>query len=82
MFRFLFGDEKEKLKPYTFQKDNNGKWSNIRQLHDLDPSKSYIVCFTPKNRFGDTTTQIIYEYNQGFNLLKEIGFIEIPQTGR
>lgn len=82
MFRFLFSDEKEKLKPYTFQKDENGKWSSIRKLHDLDPTKSYIVCFTPKNRFGDTTSQIVYEYNQSFNTLKEIGFIEIPQTGR
>ena len=82
MFRFLFGDEKEKLKPYTFQKDENGKWSSVRQLHDLDPTKSYIVCFNPKNRFGDTTTQIVYEYNQSFNALYEIGYIEVPQTGR
>lgn len=82
MFRFLFADEKEKIKPYTFQKDENGKWSNVRQLHDLDPTKSYIVCFTPKNRFGDTTTQIVYEYNQSFNTLHEIGYVEIAQTGR
>ena len=81
MFRFLFTDEKEKLKPYTYQKDENGKWSNVKVLHDLDVDKSYIVCFTPKNRFGETTSQIVYEFNQQWNQLIEIGYIEIPNLG-
>ena len=81
MFRFLTGDEKEKLKPFTYQKDESGKWSNVKVKHDLDVDKSYIVVFTPKNRFGETNTQIVYEYNQQWNQLKEIGFIEISQNG-
>lgn len=81
MFRFLFADEKDKIKPYTYQKDENGKWSKIKVKHDLEADKSYIVCFTPKNRFGETNTQIVYEYNQQWNMLKEIGFTEISQNG-
>ena len=81
MFRFLFNDEKEKLKPYTYQKDDTGKWSKVKVKHDLEADKSYIVCFTPKNRFGETNTQIVYEFNQQWNQLIEIGFIEISQNG-
>ena len=40
MFRFLFNDEKEKLKPYTFKKSDDGKYTNIRELHDLDVNKT------------------------------------------
>lgn len=77
MFRSLSKDEKEKLKPYQFQKDDNGKYSKIRKVIDLDINKDYIVMFTPKNRFGETNPQLVYERNMNFNTMKEIGYVEI-----
>ncbi len=81
MFRSLTREEKEKLKPYQFQKNEDGKYSKIRKVIDLDPDKDYIVVFTPKNRFGDTQPQIVYERNMSFNILKEIGYVEINFDG-
>ena len=81
MFRSLTKEEKGKLKPYQFQKNNDGKYSKVRKTFDLDEDKDYIVVFTPKNRFGDTQPQLIYERNMSFNTLKEIGYIEIQYDG-
>ena len=80
-FRFLFNDEKEKMKPYTFKKDDNGKYSSVKELHDLDVNKSYIVFFTPKNRSGETTTQIVAEWNPSFLMMKQVGWISISPNG-
>lgn len=77
MFRALSRDEKDKLKPYNFGKNETGKYEKIRRLVDLNPEKDYVVLFTPKNRFGDTAPQIVYERNMSFNTLKEVGYIEI-----
>lgn len=81
MFRSMSSDEKEKLKPYQFQKDEHGKYSKVRKVIDLDINKDYIILFTPKNRFGDTTPQIVYERNMSFNTMKEIGYVEIKYDG-
>jgi replicative DNA helicase len=81
MFRSLSSDEKEKLKPYQFQKTEDGKYSKTRKIIDIDINKDYIVIFTPKNRFGDISPQIIYERNMSFNTMKEIGYIEINYDG-
>lgn len=80
-FRFLFNDEKERLKPYTFKKDENGKYVNIKELHDLDINKTYIVIFTGKNRWGDTDTQIVCEYNPSFLMMKDVGWVNISANG-
>ena len=83
MFRFLFQDEKEKLKPFTLKRDEEtGRYSNVRELHDLDPNKTYIVVFIPKNRFGETTQQIVMEFNQAFMSLRDIGYVEISPNSR
>lgn len=81
MFRSLTREEKEKLKPYKYNKTEDGKYSKIRKTFDLDPDKDYVVLFTPKNRFGDTQPQIIYERNMSFNTMKEIGWVEIQYDG-
>lgn len=81
MFRSLTNEEKEKIKPWVFRKDENGRYSKVRKTFDLDRSKDYIVLFTPKNRFGDTQPQIVYERNMSFNTLKEIGYTEIAYDG-
>lgn len=81
MFRSLTTEEKNKLTPWVYQKTETGKYSKMRKEIDLDPTKDYIVLFTPKNRFGDTQPQIVYERNMSFNTLKEIGYVEIAYDG-
>ena len=81
MFRPLTTEEKEKFKPYQFQKNDDGKYSKVRKIIDLDVDKDYIVLFTPKNRFGNVNPQLIYERNMRFNTMKEIGYIEIQYDG-
>ena len=80
-FRTLTNEEKQKIKPYQHQKNEDGKYSKIRKVIDLDEAKDYIVLFTPKNRFGDTQPQLVYERNMSFNTLKEIGYVEIQYDG-
>lgn len=80
-FRTLTNEEKQKLKPYQHQKNEDGKYSKIRKVIDLDETKDYIVLFTPKNRFGETQPQLVYERNMSFNTLKEIGYVEIQYDG-
>lgn len=80
-FRTLTNEEKQKLKPYQHQKKEDGKYSKIRKIIDLDENKDYIILFTPKNRFGETQPQIVYERNMSFNTLKEIGYVEIQYDG-
>ena len=72
MFRPLVRNEKEKIKPYVFDSDNK----KLKKIIDLDPNKDYIMIFTPKNRFGNITPQIIVERNMSFNTYKQIGWYE------
>lgn len=82
MFRALSVEEKEKLKPWVYQRDeNSGKYSKVRKEIDLDVTKDYIVLFTPKNRYGEIQPQIVYERNMSFNTMKEIGYVEIGYDG-
>lgn len=81
MFRSLTKEEKNKITPYQHQKLENGKYSKVRKTFDLDENKDYIVLFTPKNRFGETQPQIVYERNMNFNTLREIGYAEIQYDG-
>ena len=80
-FRTLTNEEKQKFKPYQYQKNEDGKYSKIRKVIDLDETKDYIVLFTPKNRFGETQPQLVYERNMSFNTLKEIGYVEVQYDG-
>ena len=82
MFRSLTREEKEgKVKAYKFVKDETGKYETKRQEIVLEPDRDYIVLFTPKNRFGDVSPQIIYERNMSFNTMYEIGYTEINYDG-
>lgn len=82
MFRTLSQDEKEKIVVYNLHRDEKtGKLTNIRDQYTLDPNKDYIVLFIPKNRFGETRPQIVYERNMAWNSLKEVGLTEISYDG-
>lgn len=69
MFRPLTAEEKEKVKAYNYE----GK---IKKIIDLNKDKDYIMVFTPKNRFGQVSPQIIMERNMNFNSYKDIGWCE------
>lgn len=82
MFRALTEKEKENLNVYTYAKDSNGKYLNVKQKHELNPDKDYIVLFVPKNRYGKAgNLQIVYERNMDFNTMKEIGYCNIEYDG-
>lgn len=82
MFRTLTEEEKEKIYVYNLHKDEKtGKYTNLKDEYVLDPNKDYIVLFTPKNRFGDITPQIVYERNMSWNSLKEVGLTHISYDG-
>lgn len=82
MFRSLSNDEKSKIFVYNLHRDkDSGKLTSIRDEYKLDPNKDYIVLFLPKNRFGDTKPQIVYERNMAWNSLKEVGLTDIDYDG-
>ena len=72
MFRRLTKEEREKIKPYTFEKGD----VRIKKTIELEADKEYIMVFTPKNRYGQTHPQIIMERNMAFNTYKDIGWYE------
>jgi len=72
MFRSLARSEKEKIEAYEYDKDNR----KIKRNISLDPDKDYIMIFTPKNRYGNISPQIIVERNMSFNSYKQIGWYE------
>lgn len=74
MFRPLSENEKEKVKPWNFDRDNK----KIKKTEDLDQNKDYIMLFTPKNRFGPVNPQLVIERNMDFNTYKEIGWYQCP----
>lgn len=48
----------------------NGVWTDGITL---DPSKQYLVWFVNKTRHGEDDKAIIYQYDMGFQFMKEIG---------
>lgn len=76
MFRRLQKEEREKLYVYDYVKGT----STTKQI-PLDREKDYVVYFIPKNRYGGTEKQIVYERNMSFNTMKEIGYTEIDFDG-
>lgn len=70
-FRSVSKQELLKIKPFVFKKDGG------KNFIKLDSEKHYIVVFIMKNRFGSTTPQIIMEFNQNYNLLSDVGFVDM-----
>ena len=82
MFRNMTQEEKEKLFVYNLRRNpETGKFENIKEQVKLEEDKEYIILFTPKNRFGDTQPQIVYERNMAWNSMKEIGLTVISYDG-
>lgn len=69
MFRPLTAEEREKVKGFNYE-------DKIKKVVDLDKDKDYIMVFTPKNRFGQVTPQILMERNMNFNSYKDVAWTE------
>lgn len=69
--------EKFEAKCYRFIKDASGKYSNIKEMIELDPNKTYRVFFLAKTRNDEVGTAIIYEFKGHLNVWKELGFADI-----
>lgn len=80
MFRTVTDEEKEKLHCWLWKEEGSENKKTKKEIK-LDRNKDYIVLFTPKNRFGDRSPQIIYERNMSFNTMSEIGFVDISYDG-
>lgn len=83
MFRTIRDDEKPNLKIYKYSRSNpdDPESKKVKQFLTPDVNNEWLALFTPKNRFGSTTPQLIYERNMGFNTLRELGYCDIPYDG-
>ena len=70
-FRPIGADEIEHIKGYIYE----GK---IKKIIELDSNKSYIAVYTPKNRYGNVSPQIIMERNLNFNTYKDVCWWDCP----
>ena len=69
--------EKFEAKCYRFIKDPSGKYSNVKEMIELDPNKTYRIFFLAKTRNDEVGTAVIYEFKGHLNVWKELGFADI-----
>lgn len=69
--------EKYDCKAYQFQKNEDGKYTKVKRMIELDKDKKYIVAFLDKTRNNEDKQQVLYEVNGRFNSWKEIGYCNI-----
>lgn len=74
MFRPLTPQEKQNIEYYKFDKETKQK---IYKKIDK-PDEDYIMVFTPKNRYGSVSPQLIVQRNMSFNTYRELGYYECP----
>ena len=71
-FKVLFPEMSENVVKYgEFRGDNEAL------AITLNDNSKYIIVFFLKNRFGDAENQIILEFNQSQNTIKDIGFYKM-----
>lgn len=69
--------EKYDCKAYQLQKNEDGKYTKVKRIIELDKDKKYIVAFLDKTRNDEDKQQVLYEVNGRFNSWKEIGYCNI-----
>lgn len=69
--------EKYDCKAYQLQKNEDGKYTKVKRMIELDKDKKYIVAFLDKTRNNEDKQQVLYEVNGRFNSWKEIGYCNI-----
>lgn len=75
-FRPIMNNEIDKIKPWQWKKNPDGSDSKIKVEYDLKPENHYILMFVMKNRWGNVNPQIVLEFNQSFNTIKDIGYYD------
>lgn len=70
-------NEVDRIKPWQWKMSENGSSKKIKKVYDLDPNQHYITMFIMKNRWGDTNEQIVMEFNQSFNIMRDVGFVNV-----
>jgi replicative DNA helicase len=79
--RPLWSDEytgqKYDVKAYNIRKDENGKYTKIHDMVDLDPNKKYVIAFLDKTRNDEDKQTVLYEFNGRFNKWTEIGYCNV-----
>lgn len=83
-FRNLFPDElsgeKNEAQVYRFKKDSKGKFTEIKELVEIDDTvdcseyKVFTICKTRNDKVG---TSILYRFHGDHNVWEEIGYIDI-----
>lgn len=87
-FRDIWDDEytgcSNDIHAYKFKKDENGKFTNIREVIEIKPDdgKKYKIFFLHKTRNNDNGICILYEFQGVFNKWKEIGYCTPGQKNR
>ena len=76
-FRPVLSDEYQNMKPYKWERIE-GSEKKIKKEFDLNPEKHYIVQFIMKNRWGDMSEQIVQEFDQSFNVIRDVGCYKVP----
>lgn len=69
--------EKYDCKAYQLKKNEDGKYTKVKRMIELDKDKKYIVAFLDKTRNDEDKQQVLYEVNGRFNSWKEIGYCNI-----
>ena len=62
-------------------KDFTGKWSK-QYLEDLDPNKDYRLIFVDKNREGEDSKVLLYEFNGRSGTFTEVGVTDNVYKGQ
>ena len=74
-------DNRMYMKPYRLTKDFTGKWSK-QYLEDLDPNKDYRLVFVDKNREGEDSKVLLYEFNGRSGTFTEVGVTDNVYKGQ
>lgn len=74
-FRPVRAEEIQKLKPYNFEKNDDGVSKKV--VVTLQEDKHYVIWFIMKNRFGATSPHVVMEFDQSFCKLREIGYVNL-----
>jgi hypothetical protein len=67
------------LKPYNYEKDENGKWTKTKKEVQLREDRKYAIAFLAKVRAGEKGTELLYDKMIAFNVWVETGYCEVSQ---
>lgn len=72
-----YTNEKRDCKAYRLKKDENGKYTKIKEMLTLDKDKKYVIAFLDKTRNDEDKQTVLYEWNGRYNKWTEVGYCTI-----